>query len=270
MLTRYENNIKIRGKTMKTIILAGGFGSRISEESHLRPKPMIEIGGMPILIHIMRHFSHYGHNEFIILAGYKQEIIKEYFANYYLHNSDITFDFTVANRTIVHENSNEPWKVTIINTGLNTLTGGRVKRIEKYINNEPFFLTYGDAVSDVNIDNLLAFHQKSGSMVTLTAVQPLGRFGALEIDKCGLITQFSEKKHANSAWINGGFMVCEPELLDYINDDVMLELAPFEKIARDSKMAAYKHGGFWQCMDTLRDKEYLENLILKGAAPWIR
>jgi glucose-1-phosphate cytidylyltransferase len=255
---------------MKTLILAGGHGTRISEESHLRPKPMVEIGGAPILLHIMRHFSRHGHNDFVICAGYKQEFIKEYFANYYLHNSDVTFDFAAGNRTVIHNHDGEPWRVTVVNTGLETMTGGRVRRVRDYIGREPFFLTYGDGVSDVDLEKLLEFHKRGGAVTTITSVQPAGRFGILGIRDDGMVTSFAEKIKEDTGWINGGYMVCEPELFDYIEGDgTILEHESLERLAAEGKLAAYKHDGFWQCMDTLRDKEYLESLITKGAAPWI-
>lgn len=254
---------------MKVVLLAGGFGSRISEESHLRPKPMIEIGGMPILWHIMKTYSYYGFNEFIICAGYKQHIIKEYFADYYLHTSDITFDFANNNDVIVHNNAAEPWKVTIVDTGLNTLTGGRVKRIQKYIGNETFMLTYGDAVSDVDIKKLLEFHNKNGKLATLTAVQPGGRFGTLDIGQDSTIKKFAEKTKESGGWINAGFMVLSPKIFDLIEgDNTILERYPLETLSADNELAAYKHEGFWQCMDTLKEKIYLEELLDSGNAPW--
>lgn len=254
---------------MKVVLLAGGFGSRISEESHLRPKPMIEIGGMPILWHIMKTYSTYGFNEFIICAGYKQHVIKEYFADYYLHMSDITFDFANNNDIIIHNNVAEPWKVTIVDTGLNTLTGGRVKRIQKYIGNEDFMLTYGDAVSDVNIEELVAFHKKQGKLATLTAVQPGGRFGTLDIDNTNIIKKFAEKTKEAGGWINAGFMVLSPKVFDLIEGDkTIFERYPLEKLSSDNQLSAYKHKGFWQCMDTLKEKMYLEELWETGNAPW--
>jgi len=255
---------------MKAAILAGGFGTRISEESHLKPKPMIEIGGQPILWHVMKIFSRYGHNDFIICAGYKQDIIKEYFANYYLHRSDVTFNFALGNNTTIHDNVAEPWKVTVVDTGLNTMTGGRIKRIQKFVGNEPFLMTYGDGVSDINIDNLLAFHKSHGLKATLTAVQPGGRFGVLDITETNVIERFAEKRKEDGGWINGGFMVFEPDIFDYIDGDkIILEREPLEQLAFESQLAAYKHDGFWQCMDTLRDKQLLDELIDKGEAPWI-
>ena len=254
---------------MKVVILAGGFGTRISEESHLKPKPMIEIGEKPILWHIMKMYSHYGFNEFIICCGYKQHVIKEWFADYYLHNSDITFDFTQGNKMIVHNNALEPWKVTLIDTGLHTMTGGRVKRVQKYIGNETFLLTYGDGVSDVNIRELIEFHNKKGGLVTITTCQPGGRFGILDMDKDGAIRSFKEKKKEDGGWINAGFMVLEPGIFDLIEgDDTILERYPLTEAARRGQMNGYKHKGFWQCMDTLREKELLEKLWNSGDAPW--
>lgn len=254
---------------MKAVILAGGFGTRISEESHLRPKPMIEIGGMPILWHIMKWYSKFGINEFIICAGYKQDVIKEWFANYFIHTSDVTFDFTNGRDIIVHSQHAEPWKVTVVDTGLNTMTGGRVKRIEKYIRNESFYLTYGDGVSDVDITALLAFHKKHGRVATLTGVQPEGRFGMMDM-KAEKIHSFREKSKDDAGWINGGFMVLEPDIFKYISSDLtVLEREPLETLAREGQLDCFRHEGFWQCMDTLRDKEKLEKLIVEGKAPWI-
>lgn len=254
---------------MKVVLLAGGFGSRISEESHLKPKPMIEIGGMPILWHIMKTYSMYGFNEFIICAGYKQHVIKEYFADYYLHMSDITFDFENNNDIIIHNNVAEPWKVTIVDTGLSTLTGGRVKRIQKYVGDEEFMLTYGDAVSDVNIADLVEFHKKQGKLATLTAVQPGGRFGTLDISDKGIIKKFAEKTKESGGWINAGFMVLSPKVFDLIEGDkTIFERYPLEKLSADGQLSAYKHKGFWQCMDTLKEKMYLEELWESGKAPW--
>ena len=258
---------------MKVVILAGGLGTRISEESHLRPKPMIEIAGMPILWHIMKSYSYYGYNDFIICAGYKQQVIKEFFANYYLHNTDVTLDFTENNAMEIHKNHSEPWKVTIVDTRLNTMTGGRIKRIQKYIGNEPFLLTYGDGVCDVDITKLVEAHKNNKSLVTLTAIQPGGRFGMLDIDnKSGAIREFAEKKVEDGGWINGGFMVIEPKVFEYITqgDDDVFEKAPLEKIAIEGKLNAYKHYGFWQCMDTMRDKLLLEELIETNQAPWMK
>lgn len=255
---------------MKVVLLAGGFGTRISEESQNKPKPMIEIGGMPILWHIMKLYSHYGFHEFIICCGYKAYVIKEYFANYFLHHSDITFDFTSGqNEMIIHNHVAEPWKVTLVDTGLNTMTGGRVKRIRDYLNEEPFLLTYGDGVSDVNILELVSNHKASGKLATLTAYQPNNRFGVLDIDDNDQIRDFREKTKADGDWINAGFMVLEPEIIDFIDgDSTVLERYPLEHAAHIGQLNAYKHSGFWQCMDTLRDKQLLENLWNSGEAPW--
>lgn len=256
---------------MKVVILAGGLGTRISEESHLKPKPMIEIGGNPILWHIMKYYSHFGHNEFIICCGYKGYIIKEYFADYYLHRSDITFDFSAENKMIIHNNVAEPWKVTIIDTGLNTQTGARIKRVQKYIGNGRFMLTYGDGVSDVDISALVAYHEKNGKYATMTAIQPGGRFGVLDVDEHNSIKRFTEKAKEDGGWINGGFMVLEPEIFNYLNDDpnLIFERKPLETVAHEGQLVAYKHNGFWQCMDTMRDKIILEGLIEQKRAPWI-
>jgi glucose-1-phosphate cytidylyltransferase len=254
---------------MKLVILAGGFGTRIGEETQLKPKPMIQIGGMPIIWHIMKYFSHFGINEFIVCAGYKQEIIKDFFATYALHNSDVTFDFSKTEGITIHTNISEPWKVTVVNTGLNTMTGGRIKRIQKYVGEEPFFLTYGDGVADVDLDELLRFHKGTHSIVTVTAVQPEGRFGILELDQKNNVLAFREKDKADSGWINGGFMVVEPQIFDYIaGDSTVFEKEPLELCAKKGQLTAYKHNGFWQCMDTLRDKEKLEKQWNDGNAPW--
>ena len=237
----------------------------------MKPKPMIEIGGMPILLHIMKEYSYYGYNEFIICAGYKQNIIKEFFSNYYLYNSDITFDFANDNKMIVHNNVAEPWKVTIVDTGLNTFTGGRIKRVADYIGNETFMMTYGDGVCDINIAELEKFHKSHGKLATMTAVQPGSRFGTMDIDADNRIKAFAEKSKEAGGWINGGYMVLEPEVLNYIaGDETIFERYPMEKLAADGRLVAYKHNGFWQCMDTIRDKNYLEELISKHEAPWIR
>ena len=255
---------------MKTVILAGGYGTRISEESALRPKPMVEIGGKPILWHIMKQYSHYGFHDFVICCGYKQHIIKEYFANYFLYNSDVTFDFTHGkNEMTVHRDKTEFWKVSLVDTGLDTMTGGRIKRVASYLNGEPFFLTYGDGVSDVRIDDLLEFHKKSGGLLTMSCVHPNSRFGNLDVKDSGVVTGFREKKEEDAGWINAGFMVCEPSVLDYLKDDTtVFEREPLEKITADGQLRAYRHEGFWQCMDTLREKEMLENLWKSGHAPW--
>lgn len=254
---------------MKIVILAGGFGTRISEESHLRPKPMIEIGGKPILWHIMKLYSFYGHNDFIICAGYKQHMIKQYFAEYYLHQSDITFDFTDENKMIVHNNVAEPWKVTIVDTGLNTMTGGRIKRIEKYVGGETFMLTYGDGVSNVNINELIKYHKQHGKIATLTAVNVGQRFGVLGIRENNEINSFREKNDLDGSMINAGYMVLEPKIFDYIKDDTtVFEKEPLETIAKKGQLMAYKHDGFWQCMDTQRDKFNLEKQWNEGKALW--
>lgn len=256
---------------MKCVLLAGGFGTRISEESHLKPKPMLEIGGQPILWHIMKMYSSYGVNEFVICAGYKQNVIKEYFANYYLHRSDITFDFSNGGKMLVHNNVSEPWKVSVVDTGLNTMTGGRIKAIKDYIGNEPFFMTYGDGVSDVNISDLLKFHQEHGKIATLTAIQPNMRFGMIDITENHEITAFREKEIKDSGWINGGFMVLEPAIFDYIEGpSTVFERQPLERLASEGQLMAYQHKGFWQCMDTLREKNKLEELYASGKAPWVR
>jgi glucose-1-phosphate cytidylyltransferase len=249
--------------------LAGGFGTRISEQSHLIPKPMIEIGERPILWHIMKYYSSFGYNDFIICCGYKQYVIKEFFADYYLHMCDLTFDFTNENNMEVHANSTEPWRVTLIDTGLNTMTGGRIKRVAKYIGDEPFMLTYGDGVSNVNIHDLVDFHKKHGKIATLTAIQPGGRFGVLDIEDENAISRFKEKSKDDGGWINGGFMVLEPEIMDYIDGDTtVFEKDPLERVATEGQLMAYRHNGFWQCMDTMRDKELLERLWKEGDAPW--
>ncbi len=253
---------------MKTVILAGGLGTRISEESHLKPKPMIEIGDKPILWHIMKLYSAYGHNEFIICCGYKQYVIKEYFADYYLHNCDVTFDFSAENKMIVHNNEAEPWKVTVIDTGLHTMTGGRIKRIRQHIGDNPFMLTYGDGVADIDITQVLEFHKAHGKIGTMSAVRPEGRFGVLELEK-NTVKSFREKDKNDGGWINCGFMVMEPAIFDYIEgDQTTFEREPLERLAKEGQLECYKHKGFWQCMDTMRDKEKLENLWNSGCAPW--
>lgn len=253
---------------MKVVILAGGLGTRISEESHLRPKPMIEIGGKPILWHIMKLYSFYGYNDFIICAGYKQQIIKEWFANYYLHNTDVTFDLK-SNSMEVHSNYSEPWRVSVIDTGLNTMTGGRVKRIQKYIGNEPFMLTYGDGVSNVNISELIKFHKKHGKCCTMTAISVGQRFGVLEMDEENKVSGFREKDDSDGNLINVGFMVCNPEIFDYIKDDsIVLEEEPLQNLSQDGELMAYRHEGFWQCMDTKREMEKLEEMWANNKAPW--
>ena len=253
---------------MKVLILAGGFGSRLSEETDLKPKPMIEIGGYPILWHIMKTYSAHGFNEFVILLGYKGYLIKEYFSNYYLHHSDITIDLN-NNALQVHESKTEPWKVTLIDTGANSMTGGRVKRVQDLIGDEPFLLTYGDGVSDINITDLVKFHESKEAMITMTAIQPPGRYGALEIEKDGSIKKFMEKPKGDGSWMNGGFFVCQPQVFDYIeNDETVFEQEPLMNLAKDKKLYAYHHEGFWACMDTLRDKKMLCDLWDSDSAPW--
>ncbi|MEZ4909317.1 MAG: glucose-1-phosphate cytidylyltransferase [Saprospiraceae bacterium] len=253
---------------MKVVILAGGFGTRLSEETSLKPKPMVEIGGKPMLWHIMKIYSSFGYNDFIICLGYKGYIIKEYFANYFLHQSDVTFD--IKNHEMeIHNTHADPWKVTLVDTGLNTMTGGRVKRVKKYIDNNPFMLTYGDGVSNVNIKKLVNFHQQNKGLVTVTSVQPSGRFGTLNISEDDKVNAFEEKPKGERGWINGGFFVCQPEVIDYIDDDsTVFERKPMETIANEKKMIAYKHDGYWKCMDTLRDKTELENSWDSGNAEW--
>lgn len=256
---------------MKVVILAGGKGTRISEESYLKPKPMIEIGDMPILWHIMKIFSFYGYNEFIICCGYKGYMVKEYFADYFLHMSDVTFDFTKGNEMIIHSNVAEPWKVTLIDTGEETMTGGRIKKIQAYVpKGESFLLTYGDGVSDVNISQLIEYHRKKGKLATITAVQPSGKFGMLDIIENGEVTKFLEKPQGDGGWINGGFMVLDYEVFSYLSSDEMLvfEKEPLEKLAKDGQLNAYKHKGFWKPMDTIRDKEQLNVMWETKNAPW--
>lgn len=257
---------------MKVVILAGGLGTRISEESHLKPKPMIAIGDQPILWHIMKYYSAFGFHDFVICCGYKGYMIKEYFADYYLHRSDVTFDFSAENRMTVHSNVAEPWRVTLVDTGLNTQTGARVKRVQKYIGDEPFMLTYGDGVSNIDLNALLAQHRESSKTVTLTGIQPGGRFGVLDLaEDSDTIIGFREKAKEDGGWINGGFMVAQPELFDYLSaeEDCVLERTPLETLAREGKLGIYKHHDFWQCMDTQRDKLYLEQRWNSGNAPWL-
>lgn len=254
---------------MKVLILAGGLGSRLGEETSLKPKPMLEIGDKPVLWHIMKTYSYYGFNEFVILLGYKGYIIKEYFANYYLHKSDLTVNLC-DNTLEYHNNHAEPWKVTLLDTGYSTLTGGRVKRAQDIVKNERFMLTYGDGVSDINIKQLLQFHEKNKKLITMTAVMPEGRFGALDIREGNRINQFKEKPKGDGGWINGGFFVCEPQVFDYITegDESIFEQKPLENLAKDGQLYAYKHEGFWKPMDTLRDKNQLIEMWEKGNAPW--
>lgn len=257
---------------MKVVLLAGGFGTRISEESQFKPKPMIEIGGKPILWHIMKEYSYYGYNEFIICAGYKQHVIKEWFADYFLLNSDVTFDYTKGtNDFIVHTQHVEPWKVTVVDTGLNTMTGGRIKRIQSYIGNEPFFMTYGDGVCDVDINKLLEFHRKHGKIATLTAVMLEQQKGVLDIDGKNAVKSFREKSQNDGAPINAGYMVLNPEIFNYIEGDKTIFVRePLERLANEGQLMSYMHRGFWQCMDTKREMDMLENMLIKGIAPWKR
>lgn len=255
---------------MKVVILAGGLGTRLSEETQLMPKPMVPIGGKPILWHIMKIYSHYGFHDFVILGGYKSYVIKEYFANYFLHQSDVTFD--LANNTMeILSSQAEPWQVTVLDTGLHTMTGGRIARARKYFGDEPFFLTYGDGVADIDLNALLAFHNDHGRAITMTAVQPEGRFGAMHIEGAeDKVSAFFEKPKGDGAWINGGFFVCQPDVLDYIKqgDETIWERDPLERLAVDNELFAFKHNGFWKPMDTLRDRNQLEELWNSNTAPW--
>ncbi|MFA5859479.1 MAG: glucose-1-phosphate cytidylyltransferase [Elusimicrobiota bacterium] len=254
---------------MKVVILAGGKGTRISEETDIRPKPMVEIGGKPILWHIMKVYSHYGYNEFIICLGYLGYVIKEYFSHYFLHMSDITIDMS-NNNTTIHTTTSEPWKVTLVDTGLDTMTGGRIKRVKKYISdNEPFMMTYGDGVGNVDIPSLVEFYNKNNTLATVTAVQPTGRYGALDINNESKVTSFLEKPKGDNNWVNAGFFVINPKAVKYIKDDTTLwEKEPMEKLAKEGQLSAYHHNGFWKPMDTLRDKIELERLWQSGKAPW--
>ena len=255
---------------MKTVLLAGGFGSRISEESQFKPKPMIEIGGMPILWHIMKEYAHYGHTDFIICAGYMQEYIKEWFYNYFLHYSDVTFDYRNGkNEMTVHSSNTEPWRVTVVDTGYNTMTGGRIRRIQKYVGDEPFFMTYGDGVCDVDINALLDFHRSHGKIATLTAVQLCQDKGVLEIGGDNAVKSFREKNLSDGAPINAGYMVLQPEIFDYLDgDSTVFEREPLEKLAAKGELMSYIHHGFWQCMDNIREKNMLEKLLMTNTAPW--
>lgn len=258
---------------MKVVLLAGGFGSRISEESQFKPKPMIEIGGMPILWHIMKEYAYYGHTEFIICAGYKQEYIKEWFANYFLHNSDITFDYRNGkNEMTVHQTNMEPWKVTVVDTGYNTMTGGRIKRIQKYVGDEPFLMTYGDGVCDVEIDKLIEFHKRHGKLATLTAVKMAQDKGILDITKDQAVRAFREKNAADGAPINAGYMILEPLVFDMLEggDTCVFEKTVLVKLAEMGELMSYVHTGFWQCMDNIREKSFLEKLLAEDKAPWKR
>lgn len=254
---------------MKVVLLAGGFGTRLSEETDIRPKPMIEIGGKPILWHIMKTYSHYGFNEFVILLGYKGYYIKEYFANYFLHQSNVTIDLA-NNKMEIHNNSSEPWKVTLLDTGLDSMTGGRVKKAQTFIGNEAFMLTYGDGVADINIAELVKFHKSHGKLLTMTSAQPDGRFGALEIDKNNQVKEFKEKPKGDGSWINAGYFVCEPKVFDYIldGDSTVFEQEPLKKLAKDGEIFTYKHHDFWMPMDTLRDKIKLNEMWQDKSSPW--
>ncbi len=253
---------------MKVVLLAGGLGTRISEESQYKPKPMVEIGGMPILWHIMKLYGHYGFKDFIICAGYKQQAIKEWFADYYINTCDVTFSLENGNM-IVHKRHAEPWNVTVVDTGLNTMTGGRIKRVQEYIGNEPFMMTYGDAVCDVNVTKLLEYHESHGKTATLTAVLQKQQKGILDIGDFGAIKSFREKQANDSAAINAGFMVLQPEIFNYLSgDECIFETEPMERLVQDGQLMSFRHEGFWQCMDTLREKEILERLWHNGQAPW--
>ena len=256
---------------MKVVILAGGYGTRISEESQRKPKPMVEIGGKPILWHIMKEYSYYGFWEFIICAGYKQHMIKEWFADYYLYNSDLTIDFTRGGEMTVHNNAAEPWKVTVVDTGLDTMTGGRIHRVKDYVGKETFLMTYGDGVCDVDLSELVRFHREHGKIATLTAVYVEQRFGVLEIDACDqAVRAFREKSMADGSRINAGYMVLEPGIFDYLNGDgTVFERETIQRLVADGELCAYKHDGFWQCMDTKREKEKLEEMAARGKAPWM-
>ena len=253
---------------MKVVILAGGFGTRISEESYLKPKPMVEIGEQPILWHIMKYYSEFGYHDFVICLGYKQYVVKEYFADYFLHTSDVTFDLA-NNRMEVHNNYSEPWRVTLVDTGLHTMTGGRIKRVRDYIGDETFLLTYGDGVSTVDLTALVEFHKKHGKVATITGVNVGQRFGVLEVDADGAIREFREKNDDDGKIVNGGFMVMEPGVFDYIGgDETVFEKAPLENLAADGQLMVYRHNGFWKCMDTQRDRMQLEKMWQEGNAPW--
>lgn len=257
---------------MKVVLLAGGLGTRISEESIYKPKPMVEIGGKPIMWHIMKEYAYYGHNEFIICAGYKQEYIKKWFSDYFLCNSDVTFDYSNGrNEMIIHQSNIEPWKVTVVDTGLNTMTGGRIKRIQKYVGNETFFMTYGDGVCDVDINKLLDFHKSHGKIATLTAVLQDQSKGVLDIGGDNAVKSFREKSITDGAPINAGYMVLEPEVFDYIDcDETVFERDPLERLAKEGQLMSYMHKGFWQCMDSVREKQMLDKLIENDKAPWMK
>ena len=255
---------------MKVLLLAGGFGSRLSEETDVRPKPMVEIGGKPILWHIMKIYSKYGFNDFVVLLGYKGYYIKEYFANYFLHQSDVTIDMSNGSMEI-HNNSSEPWKVTLLDTGLNSMTGGRIKKAQEFIGDESFMLTYGDGVADIDIDALVGFHKSHGKLMTMTSAQPDGRFGALDISSDNQVLEFKEKPKGDGSWINAGYFVCEPKVFDYITegDGTVFEQKPLQNLAKDGEIFTYKHEGFWMPMDTLKDKNTLNEMCEKNKAPWI-
>lgn len=257
---------------MKVVLLAGGFGSRISEESQFKPKPMIEIGGMPILWHIMKEYAFFGYTDFIVCAGYKQEYIKEWFANYFLHNSDVTFDYRGGkNEMFVHQTNMEPWRVTVVDTGYNTMTGGRIKRIQKYVGNEPFMLTYGDGVCDVEVDKLVDFHKRHGKIATLTAVKMAQDKGVLDIDESNSVRSFREKNANDGAPINAGYMVLEPKVFDMLDgDSCIFEKTALVELANTGELMSYIHEGFWQCMDNIREKNMLEDLLAQNKAPWKR
>jgi len=254
---------------MKVLLLAGGFGTRLSEETDIRPKPMVEIGGKPILWHIMKTYSEHGFNEFVVLLGYKGYYIKEYFANYFMHQSDITVDMSDGSMEI-HNNSSEPWKVTLLDTGLHSMTGARIKKAKDFIGDEPFMLTYGDGVADINIKELVKFHKSHGKLMTMTSAQPDGRFGALNIDENDQVLEFKEKPKGDGSWINAGYFVCEPKVLDYIDNgsDVVFEQEPLKNLAKDGQIFTYKHDSFWMPMDTLRDKMKLNEMWDSNNAPW--
>lgn len=254
---------------MKVVLLAGGLGTRIMEESDMRPKPMVEIGGMPILWHIMKEYSAYGFNDFIICAGYKQHMIKEWFADYFLYTSDVTFDFTAENKMIIHDMHTEPWRVTVVDTGLETMTGGRLKRVQKYIDDETFMMTYGDGVCDVNIGELVKFHKAHGKIATITTVVQKQQKGVLDIDENNSVRAFREKSVEDGQPINAGYMVLEPKIFEYLDgDNTIFERQPMENLAKSGELMSYHHKGFWQCMDTLREKLFLEKLWKHGNAPW--
>jgi glucose-1-phosphate cytidylyltransferase len=253
---------------MKVAILAGGYGTRLSEETGIKPKPMVEIGDMPILWHIMKIYSSYGFNEFVILLGYKGYVIKEFFSNYFLHKSDVTFDLQ-KNEVNIHQNDSEPWKVTLVETGENSMTGGRIRRAQMYLESDDFLLTYGDGLSNIDIKKTVKFHKEHGKILTMSAVQPAGRYGSLDIDSNNKITSFKEKPQGDGGWINGGFFVCSPKIFKYIdNDQTIFENEPLTNLANEGELHAFKHKGFWMCMDTLRDKSALTQLWINNTAPW--